>query len=667
MGLLNLQTNLKSLKYGKDRPDGGSSNQPYIITDIPSGISTLSNYDNDFILRGGILAGSRTAQDVSRLTQMFVDTKSPNGILFTIKQNALTRLGVKTQAGGQEIYLPTSTLAQAGVSAFGLHLYKQGLNPIPLPSNSSTISLGPLGAISSNGNIITYSQIVKPGNVTKDIDLFENRLYRIYETKVLGLPSLVSSNITNPSDTINIFKYGGGPGSILGIGPTYIKFADQRTGRNNTYGPEITNTDKYLAGNYQTTRKPGNFILSDGTIGSKNLGTVDPRYYPMGVSRIYDDYVGGGFNLIYQVGTNPYTFNNLNDSQSYNNSVYKSGSFDILNQGNNGVLTLNWTQTQENGLLNKSRGASSFLPKIQDFRAILRQDLTKSSIISDAPSYATASIETRVNLGNPGTPGNILSYTIGKILPGDSTARALDTINAKQIYESENVSSKDTNDLCKFRIEALDNDFPTRSVFIHFRAFLDSITDSYTSDWSPVKYIGRGENFYNYNGFNRSFSLGWTIAAQSKDELIPMYQKLNYLASNMMPDYSKAGYMRGPLIILTVGGYLYSQPGFMTSLTYTIDESTPWEIGINDKAEDNIDTFEGIRDVSDKSVKELPHVIKAQMNFTPIHRFIPRKQENKYGDKGQVTEWGKEHFIALATSRHNNYDMEPKYMTSPIK
>jgi hypothetical protein len=33
--------------------------------------------------------------------------------------------------------------------------------------------------------------------------------------------------------------------------------------------------------------------------------------------------------------------------------------------------------------------------------------------------------------------------------------------------------------------------------------------------------------------------------------------------------------------------------------------------------------------------------------FSPIHKFIPRKQENKYGDKGQVTEWGKEHFIAF--------------------
>jgi hypothetical protein len=41
--------------------------------------------------------------------------------------------------------------------------------------------------------------------------------------------------------------------------------------------------------------------------------------------------------------------------------------------------------------------------------------------------------------------------------------------------------------------------------------------------------------------------------AQSKQELIPMYKKLNYLASQLTPDYSPSGYMRGPLVKLTVG------------------------------------------------------------------------------------------------------------------
>jgi hypothetical protein len=35
MGLINLYTDLKSLKFGKDRIGGGSSSQPYIQTPIP--------------------------------------------------------------------------------------------------------------------------------------------------------------------------------------------------------------------------------------------------------------------------------------------------------------------------------------------------------------------------------------------------------------------------------------------------------------------------------------------------------------------------------------------------------------------------------------------------------------------------------------------------------
>jgi len=35
-----------------------------------------------------------------------------------------------------------------------------------------------------------------------------------------------------------------------------------------------------------------------------------------------------------------------------------------------------------------------------------------------------------------------------------------------------------------------------------------------------------------------------------------MYKKLNYLASNLAPDYSGNGYMSGTIINLTVGGYI---------------------------------------------------------------------------------------------------------------
>jgi hypothetical protein len=167
--------------------------------------------------------------------------------------------------------------------------------------------------------------------------------------------------------------------------------------------------------------------------------------------------------------------------------------------------------------------------------------------------------------------------------------------------------------------------------------------------------LGRGEQFYTYNGFTRQISLDWTVAAQSKQELIPMYKKLNYLASALTPNYGNTGYMRGVLAQLTVGGYLYEQPGFISSLTYTIDNETPWEIGITDG---EVDRLAG----SDPTVKELPHIIKVSgFSFTPIHNFIPERQKNLYGADGTsfVSTYGDQRYIALAAGtgeQDNNYD-----------
>jgi len=571
--LLNTTT-LKSLRYGKDTIGGGSSNQPYITKPIPDSFSDLGKTGGpDFLIRGGSLAITRTADDVSRLTKMFFDTKAPNGVLFTAKQNLLSRLGVKTQAGGQEVYLPTSTLAQAGVSAFGLHFYKQGVNPVPIPFPAPIISLGPLGAISLTGNIITYSQVVPVGSKTPIGNTIFNRLFQLFDVKILNKPNVYSNNnISSLND--GILQYGGGPGSILGIGKTNIRFADQRI---------VTTGKSILENNYN-------------------------------------------------------------------------------------VLSV--SQIQTSGELNKTRTSPSFSPKIQDFRTVLRGRNTPSSIMSDAPNYNVANIETRVNLGNPGQKGNISSYTKGKILDNDKESKALDKINAKPLYQSRLVDTNETNDLVKFRIEAINNDNPAESVFIHFRAFLDAFSDNYNATWNPTKYVGRGEEFYTYNGFTRGISINWTVAAQSKEELIPMHQKLNYLASNLTPDYSAGGYMRGPMMRLTVGGYLYSQPGFITSLTYTVDDNSTWEIGINDSFNSfGNTTLSDEKSISDPSVKELPHLIRVSMNYTPIHSFVPRKQTNIYTGPaaGQntgkyISSFGPEYYIALSTGDHNNYDNSPNYL-----
>jgi len=111
MGLLiklqNGDTALKSLKFGKDRPGGGDSGQPYItgslindplLEDVAPVVSGLQH--KDFLLRGGINAPVNAADDVKRLTSYMFDTKSPSGLLFIAKQNLLSRTAPKTEKSG---------------------------------------------------------------------------------------------------------------------------------------------------------------------------------------------------------------------------------------------------------------------------------------------------------------------------------------------------------------------------------------------------------------------------------------------------------------------------------------------------------------------------------------------------------------------------------------
>jgi hypothetical protein len=180
MPLIDLKTDLKSLKYGKDTLGGGYSGQPYIQTPIPESFNGLGPRE-DFVLRGGINAATDSLTDIKRLGKMFVDTKSPNGLLFIAKQQLLSRTAVRTQASGilnEGIYSPLNTLAQAGVSAFGGHLNKQGINPF-----SET------GAYANNPNL--YSTRVKPFQPTD-----QNRLAELYRA--------VTNNLS-----INNFNFSG--------------------------------------------------------------------------------------------------------------------------------------------------------------------------------------------------------------------------------------------------------------------------------------------------------------------------------------------------------------------------------------------------------------------------------------------------------------------------
>ena len=249
-------------------------------------------------------------------------------------------------------------------------------------------------------------------------------------------------------------------------------------------------------------------------------------------------------------------------------------------------------------------------------------------------------IDKRLNQGNPGgqnsrtaykTGGPVAYYNNGltKNIPNKNNHAetiaelkpALDKLNAMGVYSAKkptyNIPENPTDDIINFNIGVIKNNDPSRARYIHFRAFLNDITDKYSSNWDSHNYVGRAENFYNYTGkFERKISTSFIVAAQSKAELLPMYKKLNFLASAIAGDYTGEGYLAGNLMELTIGGYVYRTPGFLSGINFTLKQGYPWEIGLG---KDDVAGFN-----MDLTVSQLCHYVEVDgFDFTVIHDFLP--------------------------------------------
>lgn len=146
---------------------------------------------------------------------------------------------------------------------------------------------------------------------------------------------------------------------------------------------------------------------------------------------------------------------------------------------------------------------------------------------------------------------------------------------------------------------------PDGQKFIFFRAFLDDMQDSFSGDWAGTQYVGRAEEFYTYQGFTRDVSFSFKVAAFSKQELLPLYKKLNHLVAATAPTYSKAGnFMRGTLTTLSIGEYFDRQDGFISKVDLSWETGYPWEI-----------------DLFDENVPQVPTILNVSVSFTPIHNF----------------------------------------------
>lgn len=644
MGLLdklnNGDTSLKSIPFGKDQPGGGSSKQPYIRKPIEEE-TTNSAYNNEFILRGGIEAPLSAIDDVTRLTKYFLDVKNPNGLLFIAKQNILSRTGTKTEvskglgyAGGilnEGAYTPLSTIAEAGVGFIGGHLNKQGLDPTGLIPSLS---------------IKTYQSVISEQSVENFKD--NNRLVRLTDAisnnrGVNNFNGVIGYSLNPSLENDVLISYGGGAGSVLGIGKTKIKFATDAKG--------------------VPIKTLGNLpqILSTGQ--PYEYRDQDKFQLPEAASLKYNIYTQS------DLANNNLTKDGLESYQILDpTSVYKSGSFEsnITAKPNNP-----WTAWTQQKFIDLSQGYNTDVDIKEDFRKEL--DISENqTILSVSPSYVNKNIEQNFNLGNPGQKGNISSYTRGKRRPNsEEKLGPVDKITGSPIYKTNTLDGSQypgqaggknqdptLRDIIPFYIAILNNDSQVGGIYkkyMHFRAFIDSVSDSYSAEWKAIEYMGRAEKFYKYGGFDRKVALAFKVVAQSREELNFMYDKLNFLASSLAPEYldsTTSGYMAGNIAYITLGSYFNEQPGVITSLDYSIPEESPWEIGIDDDG----------NPTDAKDIRQVPHMIEIKLDFIPIHSFRPEKQTFVNDALGttstRLLATGKQRYMDQLRPEIPNYDQD---------
>ena len=539
MPLVDLKTEYKTLKFGNDQPNGGSSNQPFITSNLrntsntpggrnPSNTTIINTPQGNISINGGndsrslfndwpVRGGTYPSNEIDyRRINAFL--KTSKGQQFIDKQKTLQFMNPKIETApsfldagtnsvipglieNTRVYSEKNTLNQVAIQGSGFHLPRVGIPAFGIFQEfyANTVGLQNLGNSSTLNRLELLRKIKIIGLQNSGLSTI-NSIANIALAKKLGIA-------LNP---FAMFNYPGGPTS-----------SDRQ--RNTIIG-RYTNTT---------------LVNSDVAMGYAQLAKQTPF-------------------------------------QGAPISSFKDFRKGIPAYKNNSSGSLAWTYN--------------------------------------------SSQEFRIGIINAGTPYNGPVKTVGG-KPIDYTVNVTsDDVNLLMPYViTKNTdpwsAEKNAKDSIKLTFECLSNDDTTRSTALVFRALLvNGFTDNNAAVLNPLRYMGRGEEFFTYQGFTRDISFSFKIAALSRDELRPLYNKLNYLISQVYPDYHPSrGIMRAPIVKVTLGDYLYRVPGFLQNVNVTVDNSTSWEINL-EKSTD---------------VQELPHVLEVGISFKPIHDILPQRSSYK--------------------------------------
>ena len=155
---------------------------------------------------------------------------------------------------------------------------------------------------------------------------------------------------------------------------------------------------------------------------------------------------------------------------------------------------------------------------------------------------------------------------------------------------------------------------------VNFRATISGLTETLSPSWDPNRFIGNPFSFYTYNSIERGVTFNFKVYSLSAGEHKAAWQRLNFLTSLVYPQAYTAVTFAPPFIKFTLGDMFRNKEAFIESLTYTIEDTTPWEIGLDE--------------TMDTKYWKLPKVISVDVTLKLVENKFSTYQKRLYGFGG---------------------------------
>ena len=612
MGLIDLKTDLKSLKYGNDRLGGGDSGQPFIQTNINtvnSGFNRLrlTNFDDGLIRGGAIGALNASVVDTLRIGKFLKSL--PKGLLFITKQVGLQlsnpKLEIKQSGGGllnrivnaigpTRIYnLGINTLAQVPVNAFGKHFNRHGLLPI------------------QDDNTKYFAVATDNNKGDQGVTNPSNRLVRLKD-------SLLNKPITDKTPINNYF---GGPNSIYGIGRTIIRRYDY-----------TVDEDKFNLLKDQTNIKARSTKIAWGKLyigleKKNNPSSLALLFRPQVPSNAYSPSVENQ-NVIRELRTSPAlkkyidvkntidkqiingnnisddnkniqrTKRSINPKPSIYNVLGVSKQYVISDEQNNTTISGSAGDVRNRSAVDLQRGSKGKLNSPQ-----IKYDIIKQSNESTKTQYQSNFKKFDRKISIPATSSIERNAPDFKYFALDDSTIYNNDSGSISRYTNTNDFKRVDSDILQivFRIQ---NPFNNSEDHINFSAYMNGFKDTFGATWNEINYAGRAESFYVYDKFKRDVSFNLQIPCFNKSQLFEKHRALGQLAAVTAGSYNN-GFLGGVLIKLNVGNYIIGEFAILDNLSYSIPDQATWD-----------------------TKEKLAMTLDASFNFKIIHKKLPQYQPN---------------------------------------